>query len=105
MVPQHTGTPDESRRLSPEVEAQLEAALRLVAGPAHALDVLHDAVRAAAADARARNLRAEELLVNFKEVEARLGAPLVDNASLGDAERSRVIRALIEAYYAVGKTK
>src|SRR5205809_3420381 len=76
MVAQHTNTPEEPpRSLSPEVTEQLEQALRDFAAAAKPMvtEVLRTALARAGDDARARKLRAEELILLFKAMEQRIG--------------------------------
>ena len=102
MVPQHTNPPgDPPRSLSPDVEKQLEQSLRTFLKTKNApADDVRSALQAAARDARARSLRAEELLTILKSLELRLGSSIPeDGGDDKDAGRSRLIRAMIEAYY------
>lgn len=102
MVPQHTSPPDgPSRTLSPAVEQQLEQALRTFLKTKNAsADGVRTALRVAAKDAREHKLRAEELLTILKSLEQRIGATIPEDAGGDkDASRSRLIRAMIEAYY------
>ena len=102
MVPQHTTPPEgPSRTLSPTVEQQLEQALRAFLKTKNAqADGLRTALRVAAKDARERKLRAEELLTVLKSMEQRIGITIPEETDGDkDASRSRLIRAMIEAYY------
>src|SRR6266571_7862338 len=103
MVAQHTNAPEEPpRSLSPEVTVQLEQALREVASAARPVvtDALRSALERAGHDARARTLRAEELIIVFKAMEQRLGVTFPDPETAGGATfRTRLIRTLLEAYY------
>jgi hypothetical protein len=103
MVAQHTNTPQEPpRSLSPEVEEQLEQALREFAAAASPVvkDSLRTALERAGHDARERKLRPEELILVFKSIEQRLGVRFPDAETAGGATfRARLIRALLEAYY------
>jgi hypothetical protein len=101
MVPQHTNDPvGPPRGLSPEVERELEDALRELSGEASVSPRLTKAIQAAGHDARRRALRSDELLLAFKAIEARVG-PLADVEYFqAPISRTRLIRALIEAYYA-----
>lgn len=103
MVAQHTNTPQEPpRSLSPEVKEQLEQALREFAAAASPVvtDSLRTALERAGNDARERTLRPEELILVFKSIEQRLGVRFPDSETAGGATfRTRLIRALLEAYY------
>jgi hypothetical protein len=102
MVPQQTNPPGEPpRTLSPDVEQQLEQSLRTFLTTKNAsADDVRSALQRAAKDARARSLRAEELLTILKGLESRIGTVLPeDGGGDRDAGRSRLIRAMIEAYY------
>lgn len=61
-------------------------------------DSLRRAVNAAAHDAREKLMRAEELLLAFKALEARITAKRL-RATPPASERHRLIKLLIEAYY------
>lgn len=89
-------SPD-ARSLSPQVEAQLSAALK-----AHSKQpseensrTLQSAIHAAARDARERELRSEELVLVFKAIE-RTSVPPDEKAA---ASRNRLIKSLLDAYY------
>ena len=102
MVAQHTNTPQEPpRSLSPEVEAQLEQALRvfLTSAPAAVTDELRAALQAAGSDARDRQLRPEDLLLALKAIEQRIGVAIKDPAGVTDGIRARMIRAMLVAYF------
>jgi hypothetical protein len=103
MVAQPTNTPEEPpRSLSPGVKEQLEQALREFADAAKPIvtDALRSALERAGNDARARKLRAEELILLFKAMEQRIGVKFPDLEREGGATfRTRLIRALLEAYY------
>ena len=103
MVAQHTNTPEEPpRSLSPEVTEQLEQALREFAAAAKPIvtEVLRTALERAGADARARKLRAEELILLFKAMEQRIGVKFPDPQIGGGVTfRAQLIRGLLEAYY------
>ena len=103
MVPEHT-RPPRPRAFSPEVAAQLEAALRSIATkPAPLTDSLRAALTAAATEARELQLRPEELIVAFKTLEEKVGATFPDDDPDdpdGRRFRAKIIRALLEAYYA-----
>jgi hypothetical protein len=100
MVPQNShGQPP--RSFSPEVEEQLVLALGAVTdgklgepGP----DLLR-AVEAAGREAKERALHPEELILAFKQLERRLDFASFDD-SVRASFRTRLIRALLESYYA-----
>ena len=102
MVAHHPDRPGQSpRSLSPEVEDQLARALaKALSGKNLTVDPeLQCALEAAAKEARQRSLLPEDLVLSFKKLEVR-----VDTRALGDetvrvALRTRIIRALLEAYY------
>jgi len=98
MVPDQQ-RPDESRPFSPEVEAALEAALLEPWSGGAPSVALHRALKAAAHDARQRLLRAEEMLVAFKTIEQRVSARRSGALAPSTDDRTRLIRALIDAYY------
>jgi hypothetical protein len=102
MGAQHTNPPEEApRSLSPEVKKQLESALREVAEAAFPLvtDSLRATLEKAGNEARERGLRPEELILAFKNLEQRIGVKFPE-PNVGDPTfRTRLIRALLEAYY------
>lgn len=103
MIPHRTNEPGEPpRRLSPDVERELERALHAFATGQDATGMLRPALESAARDARERNMRAEELLMAFKAVERRVRAPLGEETPSGSPLRVPLIRALLEAYYSAG---
>lgn len=91
-------SPD-ARALSPEVESQLSAALKAhSAQPSEeTARTLKTAIEAAAADARARDLRSEELVLVFKAIERTSGVLLGDEKAA--ASRNHLIKMLLDAYY------
>jgi hypothetical protein len=99
----HTNTPEEPpRSLSPEVEEQLEHALRDFAAAAAPVvtDSLRTTLETAGNEARERKMRPEELILLFKSMEQRIGVRFPDPKTAGDPTfRTRLIRALLEAYY------
>jgi hypothetical protein len=103
MVSQHTKTPEEPpRSLSPEVKEQLGQALREFASATRPVvtDALRRALERAGHDAREQKLRPEELILVLKAMEQRIGVRLPDSETAGGAAfRTRLIRALLEAYY------
>lgn len=99
MVPKHGNTEDPPRPLSPEIEHELEAIFREMIRGADVADRLKVAIDATAKDARARQLRAEEMLIALKAIEARVGPGLTDDHPRAPGMRSALIRALIQAYY------
>lgn len=103
MVAQHKTPGEPPRSLSPKVAEQLEAALRVLAhsDTAENLELLHQALRVAGADARQHGLRPEELMLTFKDVERRL-ANILPGAGPSSAQslRTRLIQILLTAYYA-----
>lgn len=107
MVPKQNDNPP--RGLSAEVHTALEAALRCYGstGSAEALDALTAMLQTAGRDARARELRSDELLLVFKAIELKLGLgdhERFDRTGVGRPEsamsRTRLLRAMLEAYYA-----
>ncbi len=107
MVSQQNDNPP--RGLSVEVHTALEAALRFYAstGSVEALNALTAMVQTAGRDARARELRSDELLLVFKSIEHKLGIgdhERFEKTGVGHPEnaisRSRLVRAMLEAYYA-----
>jgi hypothetical protein len=103
MVAQHSNTPPEpTRGLSPDVEEQLQQALRAFVSSGQSVpgDDIRAAVAAAGSDARARGLLPEELLLVFKGLEQQIGASLSAKESASAASlRARLIHALLGAYY------
>jgi hypothetical protein len=103
MVARPTNSPEDApRSLSPEIEAQLEQALRdfAVAGAPVVTDSLRTTLERAGNQARERKMRPEELIVVFKSMERRIGVRFPDPQTAGDPTfRTRLIRALLEAYY------
>lgn len=103
MSAQQPGTPEEpARSLSPEVAEQLERALReyaAAASPVVSVE-LRAALERAGTDARERELRPEAMILVFKSMEQRIGVKFPDPKTAGGPTfRTRVIRALLEAYY------
>jgi hypothetical protein len=100
MVPQNShGQPP--RSLSPEVEEQLTRALSALSLSTDSSPdpALQQAIAAAGREAKDRELNPEELILAFKRLEKRL-----DHSATGDdaarvAMRTKLIRALLEAYY------
>ena len=97
MVPNRDNPPDNPRSFSPDIQAALEAAMRESWAGEEPPEALRAAVKAAARDARDRMLRAEEMLVAFKALEQRVYDQ--HRKPVSSADRARVIRALIDAYY------
>lgn len=98
MVPSRENPPDDWHGFSPAVQDALEKALRepWTGTPS---DELRRALKAAAREARDRHLRAEEMLIGFKELERRVFLQRTPAALPSAADRSAIIRALIDAYY------
>lgn len=102
MVAHNTSSHGEPpRSLSAEVETQLARALAALAGakrtePDGALKL---ALEAAAHEARERGLMPEELILAFKNLEQRLTPRGDNNEETRVALRTKIIRALLEAYY------
>lgn len=97
MVAQQSNPPGQPGSFSPDVERELAAALREPWIEGTPPEALIRALRRAASEAREKMLRAEEMLIAFKELERRVAAD--PSAVPTHAIPSRVIRALIEAYY------
>lgn len=96
-------TPGAPRALDPRVEQELVDALKAhfsSKGSDATRGALNDAMTAAARDARARQLRPEELVLAFKALEHRAGYAVPDKGTRGDRSRSQLIQALLDAYYA-----
>jgi hypothetical protein len=103
MVPRYSDPSEPPRSLSPEVEAQLVEAIRVLAAPGgeQTSEVVTQALQAAGREARERKFRSEELLLLFKRLEHRIGVTVPDQGPKKDTPlRSRVVRALLQAYYA-----
>ena len=99
MVPQNSqGQP---RSFSPEVEEQLARALVAVTSltGANPGPELQAAVEAAGKEAKTRCLSPEELILAFKEIERRLDFDAIRDDRMRVALRTKLIRALLEAYY------
>ena len=89
--------------LSPEVVSLLRASLeRWVRGDGMDNAPLGDALRAAAVEARARGIRAEELLVTLKSTWVEVGgSPKAPHSNSAAAKRlDELVTACIKAYYA-----
>lgn len=93
-------SPETVRSLSPEVEAELAAALRAhsAAATEDTATALRLSFAAAARDARERAMRSEELVLVFKAIERRAG-PMVTLAPQAAASRNQLIKELLDAYY------
>lgn len=103
MVAQHPDRPGPSpRSLSPDVEDQLALALaNALSGKNLTVDPgLQAALEAAAKEARQRSLLPEDLVLSFKKLEVRIDSRAHGDESARVALRTRIIRALLEAYYA-----
>lgn len=99
MVPNRDDPPGEAARgFSAEIQAALEKALRS-SGKDGPSEELRRALKAAAREARDQHLRAEEMLIAFKELERRVTLQQLPADVPSPAGRSAIIRALIEAYY------
>jgi hypothetical protein len=102
MVAQHTNNPGPPpRSLSPEVEDQLARALRQrLSGKEPSIDpMLQDALRGAAREARERALMPEDLVLVFKRLDQRMDTRLAMDETLRVSLRTKIVRALLEAYY------
>lgn len=97
MIPLRS-EPGDDQSFSPEVGAELEAALReeWPAGvePGGRLE---RAVQRAAHEARSRGLRPEQLLLAFKKIEAAALETVIISDPGG--ARLRLLRILLDAYY------
>lgn len=91
----------ESRSLSPDITARLEQALRaFISAPSERVtETLRTALQAAARDARARDLRPEELIVLFRAMEERIGKLPEGEFAPTSTFRSRMLGAMLQAYY------
>lgn len=98
MVPSRHNPPDGSHGFSPGVQSALEKALREPWSGTPS-EELQRAIKAAAREARDRHLRAEEMLIEFKELERRVFLQRTPAGLPSSADRSAIIRALIDAYY------
>jgi len=98
-------SPDSPRPLSPQVEAQLTAALKAHSSKPSddTAKRLQDAIVAAAQDARKQELRSEELVLVFKSIERASGIPVGDDKIA--ASRNKLIKALLDAYYLAQKSE
>jgi hypothetical protein len=100
MVPQHKDPPGEDRPLSPEIQRQLESAMRAFAKDETASkELLREALESAATDAKQRGLRAEDLVIAFKATEAQVPELARRDDSERSAIRLRMIRAMLDVYY------
>ena len=97
-APQFDNT-ENARALSPDVESRLTASLKAHASQPteQTANALKAALDAAARDARARQLRSEELLIVFKAIEQSSGALMRDDKSA--MSRNKLIKALLDSYY------
>ena len=101
MVPQHTNTPGEPpRALSEALQRQLESAMRaFAASDPSSAELLRDAVVSAAKEGRERELRAEELVIALRTIEARVAELARLNDQVRSEFRVRLMRTMLEAYY------
>jgi hypothetical protein len=103
MVAYNPRLPDDERpSLPPEIAAQLHAALLARWNGSDAYDsMLESALTAAARDAKARGLRAEELLLALKKIEQDV-ADALDVADTQDRDRFRIwlVAACMRAFFA-----
>lgn len=99
MVPHRENPPGGPNAFSIEVETALEEALLEPWTSGAPPDALRRALTAAAREARAKMLRAEEMLIAFKQLEQRVARTAQARSSWPVPDRTRVIRALIDAYY------
>ena len=106
MVAYNPRMPDDERpTLPPEIAAQLRAALVARWKESEAYDsLLESALTAAAEDAKARGLRAEELLLALKKSEQEV-ADTLDVADTQDRDRFRIwlVGACMRAFFAVDR--
>ena len=106
MVAYNPRFPDDERpTLPPEIAAQLRAALLARWNESEAYDsLLESALAAAAQDAKARGLRAEELLLALKKSEQEV-ADTLDVADTQDRDRFRIwlVGACMRAFFAVDR--
>lgn len=106
MVAYNPRMPDDERpSLPPEIAAQLRAALVARWKESEAYDsMLERALDAAAQDAKARGLRAEELLLSLKKSEQEV-ADTLDVADTQDRDRFRIwlVGACMRAFFAVDR--
>ena len=106
MVAYNPRMPDDERpSLPPEIAAQLRAALVARWKESEAYDsMLESALDAAAQDAKARGLRAEELLLALKKSEQDV-ADALDVADTQDRDRFRIwlVGACMRAFFAVDR--
>jgi hypothetical protein len=98
MVPQNShGQP---RSFSPDVEEQLTRALIAVTSANEPVQSdLQQAIESAGRDAKERSLNPEELILAFKQIERRLDFDAVRDDLMRVNLRTKLIRALLEAYY------
>ena len=90
----------EPRPLGEDTAAALrEAALHLWEHPAASEEALHAALARMVAESRARALRAEEVIVAFKEILARLPLHVGERRLEASHFRERLITLCIKAYY------
>ena len=100
MVAQQSNPPGQPGGLSPEVELALEAAFRqLIEEHPGAEAAVERAVTAVGTEARQRGLPPEELLIAFKAIEERAADSQPGSAYRPHGLRSKMIRAMLEAYY------
>jgi hypothetical protein len=106
MVAYNPRMPDDERpSLPPEIAAQLRAALVARWKESEAYEsMLESALDAAAQDAKARGLRAEELLLALKKSEQEV-ADLLDVADTQNRDRFRMwlVGACMRAFFAVDR--
>ncbi len=106
MVAYNPRLPDDERpSLTPEIAAQLRAALLARWNESEAYDsMLESALTAAAQDARSRGLRAEELLLALKKSEQEVASTL-DVINTQDRDRFRIwlVGACMRAFFAADR--
>ena len=106
MVAYNPRLPDDERPSLPsEIAAKLHAALLARWNGSQAYDsMLESALEAAAQDAKARGLRAEELLLALKKCEQEV-ANALEVADTQDRDRFRIwlVGACMRAYFAVDR--
>jgi hypothetical protein len=106
MVAYNPRLPDDERpSLPPEIAAQLRAALQARWEASEAYDsLLESALAAAAENAKARGLRAEELLLALKKSEQEV-ADSLDVTNMHDRDRFRIwlVGACMRAFFAADR--
>ena len=94
-------SPNTRQQLSTQAIARLEAALERYLQSSSDVSELQAAIRALSAEARARNIHAEQILVLLKDLW--FGLPQIRSAAPGDTQPEMLQRAVtlcIREYYA-----